>query len=104
MKRTKRTRPQMTLALPLDPAASNAELEAAVRAAEASFLAKPAEAPPAPTAVPATRSAEGLRPSCRRRQLLTARPSPRPRRRNSWTRRGAAEAPCTSSPPRSGPR
>jgi hypothetical protein len=35
----------MTLALPLDPAAPNAELEAAVRAAEASFLAKPAEEP-----------------------------------------------------------
>ncbi|WP_342237163.1 hypothetical protein [Inquilinus sp. OTU3971] len=40
MKRTKKTKPQMTLALPLNPAAPNAELEAAVRAAEASFLAK----------------------------------------------------------------
>ncbi|TSD86033.1 hypothetical protein FFK22_024760 [Mycobacterium sp. KBS0706] len=40
MKRTKKSKPQITLALPLDPAAPNAELEAAVRAAEASFLAK----------------------------------------------------------------
>jgi hypothetical protein len=35
----------MTLALPIDPAAPNAELEAAVRAAEASFLARPAAEP-----------------------------------------------------------
>lgn len=46
MKRTKKTKPQMTLALSLDPAAPNAELEAAVRAAEASFLAKAESAEP----------------------------------------------------------
>jgi len=50
MKRMKKTKPQGTLALPLDPMASNAELEAAVQAAEASFLA-PLAPPPAP-AVP----------------------------------------------------
>ncbi|WP_052120194.1 hypothetical protein [Inquilinus limosus] len=53
MKRTKKTKPQMTLALPLDPAAPNDELEAAVRAAEASFLAKAERAEPTSDAVPA---------------------------------------------------
>lgn len=70
MKRTKRTRPQMTLALPLDPAASNAELEAAVRAAEASFLAKPAEAPPAPAPAPAAEVAKVAAPAVPQAPLL----------------------------------
>lgn len=52
MKRTKKTKPQMTLALPLDSAAPNAELEAAVRAAEASFLAKAEPAEPPSDAAP----------------------------------------------------
>ncbi len=70
MKRTKRTRPQMTLALPLDPAASNAELEAAVRAAEASFLAKPAETLRAPAPVPAAEVAKAATPAVPQAPLL----------------------------------
>lgn len=40
MKRTTRAKPQTTLALPIEAWARNEELEAAVRFAEASFLAK----------------------------------------------------------------
>ncbi|WP_155888778.1 hypothetical protein [Inquilinus limosus] len=54
----------MTLALPLDAQAPDADLEAAVRAAEASFLAKTAkpeaDAAPAPAAEPARVAAPTL--------------------------------------------
>jgi len=73
MKRTKKTKPEGTLALPLDSTARNAELEAAVRMAEASFLTE-AE-PTAPSSDAASSNAEPV--AVPQAPLLTAsRPDP----------------------------
>ncbi|MFE0757185.1 hypothetical protein ACFW16_24715 [Inquilinus sp. NPDC058860] len=71
MKRTKKTKPRMTLALPLDPAARNDELEAAVRAAEASFLAKSAEPEAEPEPTPAAEPAKVAAPAVPQVPILT---------------------------------
>ncbi|MGK9234761.1 hypothetical protein KXS07_23640 [Inquilinus limosus] len=71
MKRTKKTKPQMTLALPLDAQAPDAELEAAVRTAEASFLAKTVEPEMAPAPASVAEPAKVAAPALPQAPLIT---------------------------------